>query len=181
MTLDTLVTTDRPPVAPRRRPDSHTISLYVANQPGVLARIAQTFARRGFNIDSLVVSPGRDGRFSRMTVGATGDPEGLEQIIQQCLKLVDVVQALDHTDSDCVEKELALIKLSVPAEGRAEALQISEHFGCKTVDLTETSMILQATGDTDKIDALVRMVAKFGILELVRTGKVLMVRGEELT
>lgn len=175
-----IITTDTPGVT-RARTDSHTISLYVANQPGVLARIAQTFARRGFNIDSLVVSPGRDGRFSRMTIGATGEPEGLDQILQQCLKLVDVVQALDHTHSDCVQKELGLIKLSVASDARAEALQIAEHFGCKTVDLTETSMVLQVTGDTEKIDALLRLVAKFGILELVRTGKVLMVRGEELT
>lgn len=159
----------------------HTLSVYVANKPGVLARIAQNFSRRGFNIESLVVSPAIDGHFSRMTIGVSGDADGLDQIIRQVSKLVDVLHCTDHTFDDAVVKEMGLIKIAVGAEERGEALQIAEHFGCKTVDLTETSMILQVVGDPAKIDALVEMIEKFKIIELVRTGKVLLSRGPQTT
>jgi len=159
------------------RDDTHTLSVYVSNKPGVLARIAQVFARRGYNIDSLVVSPSVEGKFSRMTITAIGNPEGLDQIIAQVNKLVDVIHCVDHTGENAVERELALIKIGLNAGERAEALQVAEHFKCKTVDLTETSVILMATGDTDKVDALVKMMGNYRIIELVRTGKVVMARG----
>ncbi|MCF7818057.1 MAG: acetolactate synthase small subunit [Kiritimatiellales bacterium] len=159
----------------------HTLSVYVANKPGVLARIAQVFARRGFNIESLVVSPAMDGHFSRMTISCSGDPEGLDQIIKQLSKLIDVVQCIDHTFDETVMKEMGLIKIAVDAEGRSEALQIADHFGCKTVDLTATSMILQVVGDPAKIDALEEMIERFAVIEFVRTGKVVMRRGQDLT
>ncbi len=159
----------------------HTLSVYVTNKPGVLARIAQTFSRRGYNIESLVVSPAIDGHFSRMTIGVSGEADGLDQIIRQVSKLIDVLHCTDHTFDDAVIKEMGLIKISISAEERGEALQIAEHFGCKTVDLTDTSMILQAVGDPAKIDALVEMIEKFKIIELVRTGKVLLARGAETT
>lgn len=159
----------------------HTLSVYVANKPGVLARVAQVFARRGYNIESLVVSSALDGTFSRMTIGLSGSPDGLEQIIKQTSKLIDVLRCVDHSDDEAVIKELALIKVGVDASARAEALQIAEHFGCKTVDLTESSMILQCTGNSEKVDALIDMLRKFRIIELVRTGKVLMARGDGLT
>lgn len=159
----------------------HTLSVYVANKPGVLARIAQVFSRRGFNIESLVVSPAVDGHFSRMTISCSGDPEGLDQIIKQLMKLIDVLHCIDHTYDESVTKEMGLIKIEVNSEDRSEALQIAEHYGCKTVDLTPESMILQVVGNPDKIDALEEMIAKFRIIELVRTGKVVMRRGSELT
>lgn len=159
----------------------HTLSVYVANKPGVLARVAQTFSRRGYNIESLVVSPAMDGHFSRMTIGVSGAANGLDQIIRQVSKLIDVLHCTDHTFDDAVVKEMGLIKISVEASSRGEALQIAEHFGCKTVDLTETSMILQAVGDPAKLDALVEMISKFKIIELVRTGKVLLSRGASIT
>lgn len=161
--------------------DIHTLSVYVANKPGVLARIAQVFARRGYNIESLVVSPAMDGKFSRMTIGARGGREGLDQIIKQLGKLIDVVRCVDHTGDDAVVKELALLKIEVDSGGRTEALQIGEHFGCKTVDLTPTSMILQATGNSEKLDALIDMLEKFRMIEFVRTGKIVMSRGDRLT
>ncbi len=161
--------------------DLHTISLYVANKPGVLARIAQVFARRGFNIDSLVVSPAMDGHYSRMTIAAKGKPDGLDQIIKQANKLIDVLHCFDHSSENVVSKELALIKVGVDADARGEVLQLVEHFGCKVVDITEASLIMMVTGDTDKLDALIRMLNKFRIIELVRTGKVIMARGEEVT
>ncbi len=159
----------------------HTLSVYVTNKPGVLARIAQCFARRGFNIESLVVSPGMDGEFSRMTIGVTGNPDGLDQIIKQVNKLIDVLRCVDHTGDESVIKELAMIKVAVGAAGRSEVLQVGEHFGCKAMDLTEASMILMCTGNSEKIDALIQMLRKFKLIELVRTGKVVMSRGDQMT
>jgi len=159
----------------------HTLSVYVSNKPGALARIAQVFARRGFNIESLVVSPAVDGHFSRMTITCSGDPEGLDQIIKQMMKLVDVLHCIDHTFDKSVMKEMGLIKIAVDAEDRSEALQIAEHFDCKTVDLTPESMILQVVGDPAKINALEEMIQKLKIVEFVRTGKVVMSRGQDIT
>ena len=159
----------------------HTLSVYVSNKPGALVRIAQTFSRRGYNIESLVVSPAIDGHFSRMTIGVSGAVEGLEQIIKQVAKLIDVLHCTDHTFDQAVAKEMGLIKIAVEADERGEALQIAEHFGCKTVDLTDESLILQVIGDPAKLDALMRMIEKFKIVEMVRTGKVLMARGADIT
>ena len=159
----------------------HTLSVYVSNKPGALARIAQVFARRGFNIESLVVSPAVDGHFSRMTISCSGDPTGLDQIIKQLSKLIDVLHCIDHTYDESVTKEMGLIKIAVDRDDRSEALQIAEHFGCKTVDLTTTSMMLQVVGDPSKIDALEEMIGQFKIIELVRTGKVVMSRGVAVT
>lgn len=159
----------------------HTVSVYVSNKPGALARIAQVFSRRGYNIESLVVSPAFDGNFSRMTIGCSGSAEGLDQIIKQVDKLVDVLRCIDHTNDGSVVKEMGLIKLEVRSDARSEALQIAEHYGCKTIDLTDQSMIIQVVGNPDKIDALEKMISKFRIVELVRTGKVVMSRGNEST
>jgi acetolactate synthase-1/3 small subunit len=155
----------------------NTLSMYVANKPGVLGRICAVFSRRGFNIDSLVVSQGRDPRYSRMTVGISGHPEGLHQIIMQCNKLVDVIHCYEHTDRDAVVKEMVLIKLLVGLDHRTEILQIIEHFNGKTVDLQADSLIVMITGNSDKVDAAVNLLARFEIIETVRTGKVVMARG----
>jgi acetolactate synthase I/III small subunit len=155
----------------------HTLSMHVANKPGVLGRICAVFSRRGFNIDSLVVSQGRDPRYSRMTVGISGHPEGLHQIILQCNKLIDVIHCFEHTDKDSVVKEMVLVKLQVSPENRTEILQILEHFNGKTVDLQEQSLIVMITGNSDKVDAAVNLLARFEIIETVRTGKVVMARG----
>jgi acetolactate synthase I/III small subunit len=163
------------------QPTIHTLSVYVSNKPGVLARVAQVFARRGFNIESLVVSPAMDGKFSRMTIGLSGNPDMLDQIIKQVSKLIDVITCRDHTDDEAVVRELALVKILCGPDRRSEALQVVEHFSCKTVDLTEKSMIIMATGDSDKVDAFIRMINTFDVVELVRTGKVLMVRGDQAT
>ena len=159
----------------------HTLSVFVNNTPGVLARIAQVFSRRGYNIDSLVVSQGRDSRFARMTVGVSGDPQILDQIIRQVNKLIDVIQCSEHTSQNAVVKELILVKMQMDAEDRGEALQVIEHFNGKAVDMTETSMIALIQGNSDKIDAAVRMLGKYEIIETVRTGKVVMARGDQAT
>ncbi len=167
-------------VKPAPKPDIvnvHTLSMFVANKPGVLGRVCAVFSRRGFNIDSLVVSQGRDPRYSRMTVGISGHPEGLHQIILQCNKLIDVIHCYEHTDKDAVVKEMVLIKLLATADHRTEVLQIVEHFNGKTVDLQEQSMIVMLSGNSDKVDAAVNLLGKFEIIETVRTGKVVMARG----
>ncbi|MCQ2106115.1 MAG: acetolactate synthase small subunit [Fibrobacter sp.] len=161
--------------------NAHSISLLVANRPGVLVRISLVFSRRGYNIDSLVVSPTLDPNFSRMNIVAHGNPEILMQIIKQLEKLVDVVQAKDHTNMNVVEKELALIKVRCAPEQRTEILQLCDHFKAVTVDMTENSMIIQITGNSDKIDAMKSLCQKFEIVEYIRTGKVIMLRGEDKT
>jgi len=159
----------------------HTLSMLVNNQPGVLMRICQVFARRAYNLDSVVVSRGRDPQFSRLTLGISGDPSGLEQIILQCAKLIDVIHCFEHDETDSVTKELLLVKILCGTEDRGEILQILEHFGAKTVDLTDHSMIAMIHGNSDKVDAAVRLLSKFDIVETVRTGKVVMARGEAAT
>ncbi len=177
----TIVTTDTPSAV---NPDevTHTLSILVNNKAGVLMRICQVFARRGYNIESLVVSQGRDPHFSRMTIGLKGAPEGLEQIIKQVSKLIDVIHCYEHTTADAVVKEMLLIKFLVgDGQQRTEALQIIEHFNGKTVDLTPASMVAMITGDSPKVDAAVGMLGQFDIIETVRTGKVVMARGEQPT
>ena len=163
------------------REDSHSISLLVNNKPGVLIRISLVFARRGYNIDSLVVSPAHNRQFSRMSITASGDPETLVLILGQLNKLVDVIHATDHTGDVVVQRELALIKVDCMAERRTEVLQISEHFKCQSVDISDTTLLLEATGNTDKLDALELMLEKYGIVEIVRSGKLVMARGASPT
>jgi acetolactate synthase I/III small subunit len=178
----TTVTTATPTATPAiARGPMHTLSILVNNQPGVLMRICQVFSRRGFNIDSLVVSEGRNANFSRMTIGISGDPEGLSQIIMQVSKLIDVIHCFEHTSANSVTKEMILIKLRCSPDERSLALQINEHFNGKTVDLTPASMIVMLNGDSPKIDAAVTMFSQFNIIETVRTGKVVMARGEQPT
>ncbi|MBN2576621.1 MAG: acetolactate synthase small subunit [Deltaproteobacteria bacterium] len=160
----------------------HTISVLVRNQPGVLVRVALVFARRGYNIESLVVSADPvSSVFSRMTITCSGDPDTLEQIIKQVAKLVDVVRAIDHTGQAVVETEIALIKIKAGLRERTEILQVAEHFQAKVVDCTAQSLILRVTGASDKLDSLISLLRPFGVIELVRSGKVLMTRGPEIT
>lgn len=159
------------------RRDLHTISLYVNNKPGVLVRVALVFARRGYNIESLVVSAAARGDFSRMTITCSGDRETLEQIIKQLAKLVDVVHAIDHTGDDSYETEIALVKLESRLDQRTEILQIAEHYGAKVVDYGPESLMLRVYGDSDKLDAFLALLGPLGLSEVVRSGKILMARG----
>lgn len=177
-----ITTTDKKPNPRPDIVDGHTLSMYVNNKPGVLMRICQIFARRAYNIDSLVVSQGRDPRFSRLTLGISGDPSGLTQIVLQCDKLIDVIHCFEHTPENSVVRELALIKIKADnAERRTEILQIVEHFGGKTVDFGEASIIVRIEGASDKVDASIRLLNNYDIVETVRTGKVVMARGEQAT
>jgi acetolactate synthase-1/3 small subunit len=160
---------------------THTISLFVNNKPGVLVRVSLVFSRRGFNIESLVVSPGAEGRFSRMTITCTGERQVLEQIIKQLSKLVDVVHAIDHTLDLSYETEIALVKIECGLDERNQILQIVEHFKAKVVDYGPQSLILQTDGSSEKIDAMIALLRPYTIAELVRSGKLLMARGKRTT
>jgi len=160
---------------------SHAIGLYVANKPGVLNRIALIFSRRGYNIDSVVASPARNPDFTHMNIVASGERETLDQILKQLNKLVDVVHARDYADLDMVEKELALIKVRCSAENRTDVMQVGHAFRAEVADISETTITFQVTGPSRKIDGLEKMFESHGIVEVIRTGKVIMAIGEELT
>jgi acetolactate synthase-1/3 small subunit len=159
----------------------HTISLLVANRPGVLIRISLVFARRGYNIDSLVVSPASDPDYSMMNIVASGDERTLDQILKQLNKLIDVVHASDRTGENIIQRELALIKLSCTPEERAHLLQLSHALKCDTVDLDDGSLTVQISGSSEKLDSVIDVFRGYSVIELVRTGKVLMARGTERT
>ena len=156
----------------------HTISILVRNKPGVLVRIALVFARRGYNIESLVVSAdAANAAFSRMTITCSGDPETLEQIIKQLTKLIDVVHAFDHTGQSVYETEVALVKLKCKVSDRTEILQIAELYTAKVVDYGADSLIVRIVGAAEKLDVFLSLLGSFEIVELVRSGKILMTRG----
>jgi acetolactate synthase-1/3 small subunit len=159
----------------------HTISLLVRDAPGVLVRVAMVFSRRGYNIESLVVSLGARPGFSRMTATCSGDPSILEQMIKQLAKLVDVVHALDHTTTDRYETEIALIKIRCTGDARRETLEIAEHFNAKVVDYAAESLILRVYGGSDKLDAMIQLFDEEDVVELVRSGKIVMARALEMT
>lgn len=161
----------------------HTISVLVENRPGVLARISGLFARRGFNIDSLAVSATEDPSISRMTVVTEGDERTLEQIIKQLNKLLDVINIFDHTGDELVEREISLIKVRATTENRSEVMQLAQVFKADVASVSpaEETMILEITGEGSKVDAFLETLAKFEVVELVRTGKVALVRGAKRT
>lgn len=144
-------------------------------------RICQVFSRRAYNIDSLVVSEGRTGAFSRMTIDISGNPQGLEQIIKQVNKLIDVIHCFEHTAENSVVREMLLVKIIADQQERSTALQVIEHFAGKTVDMSPNSMVAMFTGTTSKIDAAVLMLGQFEVIETIRTGKVVMARGSQAT
>jgi len=156
-----------------------TISVLVKNRPRVLARIAGLFARRGFNIDSLAVSTTESEEISRMTIATTADPSTLAQIAKQVSKLHDVVKVIDHTDRKVVERELCLIKVDVDRGQRAELISLCDVFRGDIVDIGNGSVMVQLIGDTDKIDAFVDIMADYEIVEMVRSGKIVLDRGAQ--
>ncbi len=161
--------------------EKHTISLFVSNKPGVLIRIALVFARRGYNIDSLVVSPSTNPAYSTMNIVATGAKDVLDQILKQLNKLIDVVHASDRTGENILQRELALIKVNCEPEVRKDVLQLAHSLNCEVLDISEHSITLQITGESEKLDGANRVFERYGVLEIMRTGKVLMARGEQMT
>ncbi len=166
----------------KKNQNLHTISVYVTNHVGVLGRICLIFSRRGFNIESLVVSPTKDEQYSRMTITSKGDKDTLKQIIKQVTRLIDVLHAIDHTDGNVIEIESALVKILIlDAPSRTFVLQLVSHFKAQTVDFTEESLVIHVSGKTEKLDAFISMLSRFDVVEIVRTGKILMCRGKERT
>jgi acetolactate synthase-1/3 small subunit len=160
-----------------RRPMQHTITVLVENKPGVLARVSGLFARRGFNIESLAVSITDDPTVSRMTIVVTGDDSTLDQINKQTWKLIDVINVIDYSEIPIVERELALIKVKAEVNERPAVMQIVDIFRAKIIDISDTSFTIEVTGGIDKVDAIEDLLKPYGIMEIVRTGKIAMARG----
>ena len=154
----------------------HTISVLVENKFGVLARISGMFSGRGFNIDSLNVAPTHDASLSRITTVLKGDDAALDLCIKQLRKLVNVVEVIDFKEGQAVNRELVLVKIRADAKSRPEVLQIKDIFRAKIVHLSADSMIIEATGDDEKLNALLGLLEPFGILELARTGRLALKR-----
>ncbi|HWQ76802.1 MAG TPA: acetolactate synthase small subunit [Syntrophomonas sp.] len=155
----------------------HTLSVTVENRPGVLTKVATLFRRRGYNIDSLTVGRTEASDISRMTIVVEGDDRIIEQVTKQLHKLVEVIKIIDITQEKAVERELAMIKVRADNTVRAEIVQIVDIFRARIVDIGKNSLIIEVTGDENKIDAIEDSLRPFGIVEMVRTGKVAMVRG----
>ncbi len=154
-----------------------TLSVLVENNPGVLARVAGLFSRRGYNIDSLAVSTTDNPRVSRMTIVVQGDEAILQQVVRQLRKLVDVIKVLDISSKPSVDRELILIKVSADTAARGEIMQIVDIFRARIVDVSQDSLIVEATGDQGKINAIEDALKPFGVREMVRTGKIALLRG----
>jgi len=159
----------------------HTLAVLVENSPGVLTRVAGLFSRRGFNIDSLAVGRTEDPEVSRMTIVVDGDDRVLEQVTKQLHKLVDVIKINDITADEYVDRELVLIKVNADHTQRVEVIQICDVFRARIVDLGRKTLTLECTGNQSKINALEESLRPYGIKELVRTGKIAMVRGTKNT
>lgn len=158
----------------------HTLSVLVENRAGVLSRVAGMFSRRGFNIESLAVGTCEEPDMSRITIVVNGDDTVVEQVMKQTNKLIDVIKVSDLTERESVERELALIKVAAePGTSRAEILQIADIFRAQVVDVGTKTLVLQVAGDTGKIDALEKLLRQYGIKELVRTGKIAILRGSK--
>lgn len=156
---------------------THTLSVLVLNEPGVLARCAALFSRRGFNIDSLTVGPTQDDHLSRMTVRAVvEDPLVLEQLIKQLNKLVEVIKVVELGDQ-AVERRLLLVKVRSDVGNRSQIVDTVSLFRGKAVDVSHDSITVEATGSKEKLEALLEMLTPFGIIELVQSGQVALGRG----
>jgi acetolactate synthase-1/3 small subunit len=155
----------------------HTISVLVENKPGVLARVAGLFSRRGYNIESLAVGTTENEAVSRMTIVASGDDLVLEQITKQLYKLIDVIKVFDIPKEVAVERELVLIKVSCNEKTRPEIVEIVDIFRGRIVDVSEGAVTIEMTDEESKIDGIEKLLKKFGIKELVRTGKIALQRG----
>lgn len=156
---------------------THTLSVLVENKPGVLARIAGLFARRGYNIESLAVGPTERPELSRITLQVgVAEPRILEQITKQLNKLVEVLKIIELEDSD-VRRELVLIKLKADPATRSQIIEIVQLFRGKTVDVQSDSLVIEATGSPEKLDALLEMLRPYGVRELVQSGLVAVARG----
>jgi acetolactate synthase-1/3 small subunit len=159
----------------------HTLSVLVENKPGVLTRVAGLFARRGFNIDSLVVAETENPAVSRMTITVEEQDRPIEQVSKQLHKLINVLKITDLDPAGSVERELLLIKVKANAQTRSEIMQIVEIFRAKIVDVSPEVLIIETTGTREKVSAFLELMRPFGVIELMRTGRIAMSRGKRPT
>jgi acetolactate synthase-1/3 small subunit len=157
----------------------HTLVALVEDKPGVLNRVASLFRRRAFNIESLAVGHTDQPQISRMTIVIDSDNTSAHLVESNLAKLVNVIDVQDVTGLDTISRDLALIKVRVDAAGRSEIAQLAEIFRAKIVDVAADSVVVEVTGDEDKIDGLIELLRPKGILEMVRTGRIAMVRGNQ--
>ncbi len=155
----------------------HTLVALVEDKPGVLNRIASLFRRRAFNIQSLAVGGSEHPGLSRMTIVVEGDSAQVEQVRKQLEKLINVVRVSDITEEEIVSRELALIKVKATASTRGGIMQIVDIFRANIVDVSPSSLIVEVTGDEDKVNSLIRLLHDFGIKEVSRTGRIALTRG----
>jgi len=155
----------------------HTLSVLVENKPGVLARVASLFSRRGFNIDSLAVGPTEHPEISRMTIVVNVEELPLEQVTKQLNKLVNVIKIVELDPAASVQRELLLVKVKADLETRSHVLETVQLFRAKVVDVAPDAVTIEATGTADKLEALIRVLEPFGIKELVQSGMVAVGRG----
>jgi acetolactate synthase-1/3 small subunit len=158
-----------------------TLSVLVENKPGVLTRVAGLFARRGFNIDSLVVAETENPAFSRMTITVDEQDQPVEQVTKQLHKLINVIKITTLDPADSVERELLMIKVKADGSTRSEIMQMVEIFRARIVDVTPEVLIIEMTGTRDKVSAFMDLIKPFGVVELMRTGRLAMGRGKRPT
>jgi acetolactate synthase-1/3 small subunit len=156
----------------------HTLSVLVEDKPGVLTRVAGLFAARGFNIDSLAVGPTEATGLSRMTIVVNVESKPLEQVTKQLNKLVNVIKVLEHDAEGTVERELALVKVRADGEARARIMEICDVFRVSVADITHHTLTIEASASPKKLQAFVELLQDFGIVELARTGRVALGRGD---
>lgn len=157
----------------------HTISVLVENKFGVLARISTLFAARGFNIDSLSVGETEKPNISRMTIVVNGDDDVVEQVSKQLNKLIDVIKVSVLTEGGYIEEDLALIKVRFNKDNKSEIIQLIDIFKAKIVDMAKNSVVVEITGDDEKIESFVTAMKPYSIIEMCRTGLVAMTRGQK--
>ena len=157
--------------------DKHILVALVNDKPGVLNRVASMLRRRGFNIESLAVGHTEKEGISRMTLVVSGDPSTVEQARKQLDKVIDVIKLYDITEDSVVDRELALIKVKTTPATRNEIIQIVDIFRANIVDVAADSLIVEVTGDNDKLNSLFKLLSTFGIKEIARTGRLAMTRG----
>ena len=155
----------------------HTLSVLVEDQPGVLARIAGLFSRRSFNIESLAVGPTEHPGISRITIVVNVDEHPLEQVTKQLNKLVNVIKIVELEPSQSVQRELMLVKVRADMDTRSHVLETVQLFRAKVVDVSADAVTVEATGNADKLEALLRVLEQFGVRELVQSGMVALGRG----
>jgi acetolactate synthase-1/3 small subunit len=155
----------------------HTLSVLVENKPGVLARVAALFSRRGFNIDSLAVGPTEHPDVSRMTIVVNVEDLPLEQVTKQLNKLINVLKVVELDTATSVQRELLLVKVKADQAVRSQVLEVVQLFRAKVVDVAADAVTIEATGTADKLDAFIRVLEPYGIRELVQSGMVAVGRG----